>query len=450
MVEGDLLGSVAVLRDVATGRCSSYDRTGRNDDWWLIPPGESVTIADLPGPGRVTHLWFTQYARRVLGAGWEVADPDVLRTVLLRVTWDDQEHPAVLVPLGDFFCLGNGLAASFTSLPFTASANPDQEWRQGGGVALNAYLPMPFATRARLELLNLGTEPVVQYFHVDFELHRSFPEGAAYLHARWRRDTGEGAWGPDLEVNSPEALAASQLSSDGNVVILETDGDGQYVGCNLTVVHSRGPRRGNHPGEATWWGEGDDMIEIDGEPWPPRLHGTGGEDYFGHGWEMQRQAAPFSGSVVHEDDVPGVQVSYRFHLVDPIRFRRRIRVSMERGHANHLGDDWSATAYWYQALPTPPAELPQVDGLRPASTQPRMTVPTPRAAALSGLAADRLQARASRSSRLAAYIAERGARFEERWAATRAAEAASVAEVAALRGRFDGSASGTPTRPHTE
>jgi phage protein U len=29
-----------------------------------------------------------------------------------------------------------------------------------------------------------------------------------------------------------------------------------------------------------WYGEGDDMIFIDGEQWPPSLHGTGTEDYF--------------------------------------------------------------------------------------------------------------------------------------------------------------------------
>ena len=63
---------------------------------------------------------------------------------------------------------------------------------------------------------------------------------------------------------------------------------------------------------------------------------------------MQRQAYPFHGAIVHEGDVPGYAVSYRFHVVDPIRFEKRIAVTIEHGHANHLADDWSATAYWYQ------------------------------------------------------------------------------------------------------
>jgi hypothetical protein len=382
----------------------------------------------------------TQFARRVLGPGWEVPDPDVLRTMLIRITWDDEVNPAVLVPLGDFFCLGNGHAATFSSLPFTASANPDQDGVQGGGVALNCYLPMPFARRALVELVNDGTEPVVQYFHVDFELHREAPvAGTGFLHARWRRERDRGAWGSDLEVNSPEALAAANLSSEENFVVLDVAGDGQFVGCNLTVVHERGPRRGLHPGEASWWGEGDDMIEIDGEPWPPRLHGTGSEDYFGHGWEMQRVASPFAGSVIHELDVPGVQVSYRFHIPDPIRFRRRIRVSIERGHANHLADDWSATAYWYQALPTPPADSLPVALRAPVPIGARMRLRTPPGPSVTNLPDDRLQARASRSGRLAESLRQRAERFERRAAETRAAEAAARDEAAALRARFDAS-----------
>ena len=45
-------------------------------------------------------------------------------------------------------------------------------------------------------------------------------------------------------------------------------------------------------------------------------------------------------------------MSYRFHIPDPVRFENKIRVTFEHGHANHLSDDWSSTAYWYQLLPT--------------------------------------------------------------------------------------------------
>ena len=67
---------------------------------------------------------------------------------------------------------------------------------------------------------------------------------------------------------------------------------------------------------------------------------------------MQRNAYPFFGTIVHEGDTDGFQVSYRFHITDPVRFEKHLKVTIEHGHANHLSDDWSSTAYWYQTLPT--------------------------------------------------------------------------------------------------
>ena len=123
------------------------------------------------------------------------------------------------------------------------------------------------------------------------------------------------------------------------------------------------------------------MIFVDNdEEWPPSLHGTGSEDYFGHAWGMQNNASLMNGSALHESIIPGYQVSYRFHLADPIHFAQRISVTLEHGHANHLSDDWSSTAYWYQTLPSPvrtilPVEqrLPTVLGAgkrAPAATEP--------------------------------------------------------------------------------
>lgn len=430
------LGSIATLRDVVSGRTSSWDRSGRNEDGWMIGPGESVTIADLPGPGVITHVWLTQWSHSNVGPTWQVPDPDLLRVLVLRATWDDGPEPAILVPLGDFFCLGNGVAASFASLPFTASVNPAFERRQTGHVALNCYLPMPFERRAVVEIRNEGGRPVGLYFHVDFEFHRGrLPDDTGLLHARWHRERRPPGWGPDVEPNSPAAQGAVNLSWRDNYPILDVRGDGQYVGCNLTVVHGRGDRRGLHPGEASWWGEGDDMIVVDDEPWPPRLHGTGSEDYFGHAWEMQPVAYPMAGSVIHEHDVPGLQVSYRFHLVDPIRFRRSILVSMERGHANHLADDWSSTAYWYQRGPSPNAALASLDERLPARppTDPwhdRLEPSTTEA-----LSWDIRRLRERADADLKRVLREQEERVAARIAATREAEAASHDEVRALRDR---------------
>ena len=114
-----------------TGRCASWDRTGRNTDYWWLEPGETKVLADLSGPGAITHIWMTQQAH--------------YRECLLKMTWDNHDRPSVLVPLGDFFGLGHGMVNSYQSLLFTASCKPEAACRFNAGCALNSYAYMPFA-----------------------------------------------------------------------------------------------------------------------------------------------------------------------------------------------------------------------------------------------------------------------------------------------------------------
>ena len=104
------LQNVANLRHARTGRSSSWDQSGKNQDYWVIPPGEEVVLAELIGPGCVTHLWMTQFCRRLIGPGlinpvlgsgvapvfeihnalginWEEPDPFYYRKVLLKIFW---------------------------------------------------------------------------------------------------------------------------------------------------------------------------------------------------------------------------------------------------------------------------------------------------------------------------------------------------------------------------
>jgi len=252
-----------------------------------------------------------------LGVHWEITDPDFYRKIVIRMYWDDQDEPSVVAPLGDFFGLMNSLAGNYASTPLAVSVKDDEHLKYGGAAALSSYFQMPFNSRARIEVENQADLAYVQYFYIDYELYpEHLAEDVAYFHAHWRRMQDNG-WGPDMQVNSPE-VNLTNLDGANNYTILDTHGEGQYVGCVLAVNHLQG----------TWWGEGDDMIFIDEDQWPPSLHGTGGEDYFGHAWGMQHNAFPTNGTIVHQDDVPGVQHSYRFHLSNPIRFTSSIRVTM--------------------------------------------------------------------------------------------------------------------------
>ena len=145
----------------------------------------------------------------------------------------------------------------------------------------------------------------------------------------------------------PSAGKSKNLSGEGNYVILEAEGQGHYVGCNLNIQNLRKTNEWN------WYGEGDDMIFIDGDQWPPRLHGTGTEDYFNTAWcPTQEQCAPYHGVISPGGPNWADRVTlYRYHIEDPIQFSERIRVTIEHGHANHRSDDYSSTAYWYQAEP---------------------------------------------------------------------------------------------------
>lgn len=443
---GDILGGLTQLRDARSARASSWDPSGRNQDNWIIPPGESIVLADLEGPGCITHIWMTQFCRRILGPSlldpasvgqtvpvleihnalglnWEVPDPDYYRKVLLKIYWDDQEHPSVLVPLGDFFCIGHSMPGNFTSIPFTVSSKPEERHSFGGTAALNCYLQMPFNKRARIELENQNDVPYGQYFYIDYELYREpFGADTAYLHAQWRRENPCGGWAPDLQVNSPEVNIAN-LDGRDNYVVLETEGRGHYIGCNLSVTHFQG----------SWWGEGDDMIFIDGEGWPPSLHGTGTEDYFGHAWGMQDNAYPMNGSIIHESAVPGYPVSYRFHLVDPVRFERSIRVSIEHGHANHLSDDWASTAYWYQTLPTQPFSILPVEQRLPI----RPSIPSaPTTADRPDMNEEMRAARAARRERFDLYLEERSHVLARRMEDTRRRSQLNREQASRLRDTF--------------
>jgi len=432
-----MLADLARVKDARTGRLSSWDQEGKNQDYWLIPANSTVRLADIEGPGCITHIWMTQFCRRVLGAGlidptagnyvapvfeihnalglnWEVADPHYYRKVLLKIYWDDQDTPSVLVPLGDFFCTGHSMPGNFSSLPISVSSKPEERYRFGGSAAFNSYFQMPFGKRAIIEIENQNDVPYGQYFYIDFERYEApLADDIAYFHASWRRENPCGGWGPNLQTNSPETNIPN-LDGKENYVILETEGRGQYVGCNLAVAHFQG----------SWWGEGDEMIFVDEDTWPPSIHGTGTEDYFNHAWGMQNNAFLTNGSVIHESIVPGYQVSYRFHLTDPVRFKNRIRVTIEHGHANHLSDDWASTAYWYQTLPSPKLTILPVEQRLPTPPGDR----APERVARDRLTPEQARQIDAADERFRAYAELRDIEIEKKLETTRRRSAANVSK----------------------
>ena len=320
------------LKDFTAHRSSSNSSLPDwNDDSKHPLPGEALTIADLTGPGIVTHIWTTV-------SGTEYGWPRLLR---LRVYYDGSDVPSVDVPLGDFFAVGHGFERPIRSLVIRNLSD---------GRARNSYWPMPFEKSCRITLTNEGTRRLGVYYHVDWEKVPSLPPNTAYFHARYR-----------------QALPAP---ADGTPwVFLDTKGRGFYVGTVLSIVQA----------EPGWFGEGDDMFYVDGEK-VASLQGTGSEDYFNDAWGLHVAEGEYTGSPISEGEGLGARMSaYRWHLMDPVPFSKSIRVEIEhkgwtydaKGRVNSAfgvrADLISSVAYWYQkgiATDQPPvpygsARLPQ-------------------------------------------------------------------------------------------
>ncbi|MEM9882002.1 MAG: glycoside hydrolase family 172 protein [Planctomycetota bacterium] len=312
-----------------------------------IGPGQSLDLADIAGPGVIQSVWMTMRGKP--------------RLAILRANWDGQPHPSVECPLADFFASAYGTPQRFVPVVSRAvCVNP--------GSAYNAYWPMPFREHARLTLTNLDDAPLTLYFQINYTL-TGVPDDAAYFHATFRR--------------------VNPLPKGEVVTLLDgVEGRGQYVGTYLAwaLNHDR------------WWGEGEVKFYLDDDVDPahsdgravagstgfPTICGTGTEDYFGGSYNFEDKAerryrtycTPYAGlpDVVRPDGLYRSQMRfgmYRWHLPDPVRFRERIKVTVQAlgwkpGGRRYLQrrDDIASVAYWYQTLPSLPlGTLPSRDEL---------------------------------------------------------------------------------------
>lgn len=332
---GSSLRDLPRLRSTRRRRESSYDRSGGNNDYVVIKPGETCEIANIAGAGSVNHIWMTVASH--LPTDPDFADNAYMRKIVLAAYWDGSEQPSVLVPLGDFFGMGHARTGNFSSLPVQMA--PED------GKGLNCWWHMPFANGARFTITNECEEMQLRfYYYIDYDEFDELEEGLGRFHASFHRENPTQGEDEGERTNSEFLFGAHNTTGDGNYVILDTKGRGHYVGCVLSTTNLRNAE------EWDWYGEGDDMIFVDGEEWPPNLHGTGTEDYFNTAWcPTQSFHGPYHGLTLPGGENWSGQISYyRFHVEDPVTFNESIRVTIEHGHNNHRSDDLSSVAFWYQ------------------------------------------------------------------------------------------------------
>lgn len=319
---GELGGLTTIQEGVRNRRISSADKTGNNNDnVGPIKPGEKWSV-DIPGTGIINHIWFT------------IAPMYIMRNDLIfRIYWDGRSTPSVESPIAAFF--GNGWDEHYEYATLPLAVGPTN------GTGLVSYFQMPFANGARLEIENQSDINIdCIYFYVDYVEMRKLPVGSGRFHAWYNHELtealpeGETEWG----LVGP---MGNNVDGANNYLFADIKGKGHFVGINYYV----------HSPSTMWYGEGDDMIFIDGEE-KASLLGTGTEDFFNTSWCPKALFNhPYYGyaRVNNDNGWLGRTHVYRFFVADPIYFEKSLRGTIEHGHNNNLTLDISSVVYWYQS-----------------------------------------------------------------------------------------------------
>jgi len=284
-----------------------------------INPNETFTLGEIDGSGIINHIWMTP-----------VGD---YRLMILKFYWDDETEPSVEVPVGDFFAAGWGIMNEPKINSATVAVNP----RSG----FNSYWQMPFRKKCKITMENKSKTQTTVYYQINYSLENIEPN-TPYFHAQFRR---------------VEKLPFKEVYT----IVDGIEGTGQYVGTYL----AHGTRK------IGWWGEGEVKFYMDGDKEFPTICTTGEEDYFcgSYGYndrEIDGKMYYDSFSSLYAgfyevkdseiDGFVGIFGQYRWHVLDPIRFNKDLRITVQclgwrKDGYLPLEDDLSSVAYWYQLEP---------------------------------------------------------------------------------------------------
>jgi hypothetical protein len=270
----------------APGAGGTENAGRKGSPFFYLPAGEDRVLAEVAGQsGTLRRIWITISDRT----------PRMLRGVRLDIYWDGADEPAVSAPLGDFFGHGLGRMRPFQSCLFSSP-----EGRSFVGV-----VPMPFRTGMKAVVTNeSGTDLTLFYYDVNFTVGDEHPESTPYFHARFRREN------------------PTKLREDYEILPL-VRGAGRYLGAQIGVIVDK------ERYAATWWGEGEVKIYLDGDRDLPTLCGTGTEDYIGTAFGQGKFDHLYQGCPLADDK--NMQFSfYRMHVPDPVYFSKDIRVTLQQ------------------------------------------------------------------------------------------------------------------------
>jgi len=314
----ELVLALPALCNFEMHRVTSADPTGGNTDWKELLPGETLVIAQIDAPGCIVH-----FRDNITSS-----ERYHLQQHTLRMFWDGEETPSVEAPFGDFFGVGFGFTEKYSSALMSIDARRGKVTDPSAyGAARNCYIPMPFAKSARITITNEGKQPSKHWYELNYRKYDKPLANVGQFHAQYR----QGAPPPE-----------------GPYLILDAKGRGHLVGCVLSVLNRDGG----------WWGEGDEILYIDGEH---AIQGTGSEDYFCESYGLRAGCFPYFGVTICREPFA---TAYRWHVPDPVPFKESMRFLIEHGTGHppfKSGNYYYSVSYWYQTEPHAP--FPKLPGV---------------------------------------------------------------------------------------
>jgi len=251
-----------------------------------------------------------------------------LRSLIVKLTFDGEE--TVWCPATDFFGSGVGI-------------NELRSWYRDVSTdgTMRCRWVMPYEKSAKITLQNVGAQPVKVSLNVTTAVWK-WDDRSMHFHAAWHYEAG---------LKTPP-------HRDWNFIRIS--GRGVYAGDSLAIYNP----------VATWYGEGDEKIWVDGELFPSHM-GTGTEDYYNYSYAPKPvHQTPFANLVrMDQPMTQGWNVMSRTRNLDGIPFQQSLQFDMELMPWKLTTLIYCATTYWY-AFPA------AASNLKPQPREAALPVPT--------------------------------------------------------------------------
>ena len=312
---------------------------------WKVSPSVRIaakstfTMGTIDGSGAIQQIWMTP------------APLTKTQLYILRFYWDGETTPSVEVPMSHFFACGWGKYAQINSL--AVCVNP--------GSAFNCYWPMPFRKSAKITMENLDDEPMTLYYQINYTL-TDVPESMALLPLPVPPRVAAQDQGPLHHPRrrpgpGPVRRHLPRLGSPQS----------RLVGRRRDQVLHRwrqgvpDDRRHGHRGLLLR------LVQLRGQSPEAKK-------------KYQTFSTPYTGlaQVLPPDEIYKVGQRfglYRWHITDPVRFDKDLRVTIqalgwqEGGRYLQEEDDIAAVSYWYQTEPH--AAFPKLPGVEALKVGPQ-------------------------------------------------------------------------------